>query len=197
MVTIPAAAHDDCVSLSDLRAEAEAILAEGVRSRKSPWRCLSVATISPDGHPEVRHVVLRGFDPVARTLRFHTDIRSPKWEELTRNPRVSVVGYDPGQQLQVRLRGLATCHYQDATAQTAWETSHVMSRSCYAAPHAPGTPLAVAPPAPRDCESGQAHFGAVVIAYNAMDVLKLASAGHHRAHFAWADGAYQETWLAP
>lgn len=189
--------HPEGAALADLRAEAEAALAEGLRSRKSPWRCLSLATVGPDGYPQARHVVLRGFDPLARCLRFHTDVRSPKWAELARNPHVAVLGYDPARQLQIRLRGRATCHHRDALAREAWQKSHVMSRACYAAAHAPGTELEGAPSNPVYGEQGQAHFGAVVIEYGEMDVLKLSSAGHRRACFGWTGKTYRETWLAP
>ena len=192
-------APDICVSAAPtaLRFEAEAALDEGVRRRKSPWRCLSVATVGHDGHPELRNLVLRGFDPVHRTLRFHTDVRSTKWAQLAQYPRVSILGYDAEPQLQIRLRGIATCHHNDATAQAAWDKSQMMSRACYAAAHAPGTPVDAPPMAPAYCETGANHFGALVATYSEMEVLKLSSDGHLRARFRWLGDACHESWLAP
>lgn len=190
---------NDCdpVLLSSLRAEAEGALEEGVRNRKSPWRCLSLATVGRDGDPELRNMVLRGFDPTDRKLRFHTDVRSAKWAQLEQRPIVSVLGYDQARQLQIRLRGVATCHHNDATAQAAWDKSHLMSRACYAAAHDPGTPVDGPPSAPAYCETGAQHFGALVARYAEMEVLKLSSGGHLRARFWWNDETYHETWLAP
>ena len=193
-------AHPDiCAAplLCALRSEAEAALDEGVRRRKSPWRCLSFATVGHDGHPELRNLVLRGFDPVERTLRFHTDVRSPKWGQLEQSASVSILGYDPERQLQIRLRGIASCHHDNAIARGAWDNSHVMSRACYAAAHAPGTPVDEPPPAPAYCETAARHFGALVARYSEMEVLKLSSGGHLRARFWWNGETYHETWLAP
>lgn len=197
MLTTDELLTDNSALLSDLRIEAEAVLAEGVRQRKSPWRCLALATIGHDGHPELRNLVLRGFDPVARTLRFHTDIRSPKWAELEQSPGASILGYDPARQLQIRLRAVARLHRNDATAQVAWDNSHRMSRACYAAAHAPGTPVDAPPTAPIPDEDGAQHFGALVACYSEMEVLKLSSGGHLRARFWWSGETCQETWLAP
>lgn len=181
----------------NFRAEAEGALEEGVRSRKSPWRCLALATVGRDGHPELRNLVLRDFDRTDRKLRFHTDVRSPKWAQVEHHASVSILGYDPVRQLQIRLRGTATCHYGDAIAQAAWEKSHRMSRACYAAAHAPGTQVDTPPTAPVCLDNGVNHFGVLIARYSEMEVLKLAAGGHRRARFAWTEETYQETWFAP
>lgn len=184
-------------ALITLRVEAEDLLAEGVRSRKSAWRCLAVATVGRDQHPELRNLVLRGYDRADRKLRFHTDVRSRKWAQLEQHSPVSILGYDPVRQLQIRLRGAASLHHGDAIAQAAWEKSHIMSRACYTAAHAPGTQVDTPPAAPVYGENGVDHFGVLIAEYAEMEVLKLSSGGHRRARFFWTGETFQDTWLAP
>jgi hypothetical protein len=73
-----------------------------------------------------------------------------------------------------------------------------MSRMCYAAPDAPGSPVPAPPPAPTDPEGGRENFCAVLLRVDTLDWLLLAAAGHRRARFAWdADGALTAAWIAP
>ncbi|MEO1273648.1 MAG: pyridoxamine 5'-phosphate oxidase, partial [Myxococcota bacterium] len=51
-------------------------LARGVHDRHSQFRTPTLVTVSPEGHPAARTVVLRHFDRNTRTLTLHTDRRS-------------------------------------------------------------------------------------------------------------------------
>ena len=59
------------------------LIEEGVRDRRSIFHLPTVASISVDGSPTIRTVVLRGVNVSERSLRFHTDRRSAKFLELT------------------------------------------------------------------------------------------------------------------
>src|SRR5438445_2258217 len=50
---------------------------------------MALATAGADGHPSVRHVLLKGLDE--RGLEFHTNYESRKARDLAVNPRASVV----------------------------------------------------------------------------------------------------------
>ena len=185
-------------TLDDALAEAFRLLSRAVADRRSPLHTPTLGTIAADGAPSLRTVVLRAFDPAARTLRIHTDRRSAKAAEIAANPRAMLHGYDAGAQVQVRLAGRATLHHDDATAETAWAASREMSRQCYAAAHAPGAPLPAPIPAPADPVAGRPNFAAVTLAIDSLDWLHLAHAGHRRARFAWdGAGSLSATWLAP
>ncbi len=69
-------------------------LAEGARDGRSPFRTPALATLGRDGAPQLRTVVLRGFDPAARSLSIHTDRRSAKVAELAADPRAALHVYD-------------------------------------------------------------------------------------------------------
>jgi len=185
-------------TLEEALAQAFALLARGVADRRSPFHTPTLATRDLDGAPNGRTVVLRAFDPAARSLRIHTDRRSAKAAEIAAEPRVMLHGYDAGAQVQLRLAATATLHLDDAVADAAWAASREMSRRCYAAPDAPGTEVALPPPAPADDEGGRANFAAVTLRLRSLDWLLLAHAGHRRARFDWdEEGGRAARWIAP
>jgi hypothetical protein len=187
----------DPPTLASCLERAFALLAEGVTNRRSPFHTPTLATIGLDGAPRARTLVLRGFDPAARTLRLHTDARSAKVAELAAEPRCALHGYDAAGGLQLRLTGRATVH-DDAVAEAAWQASRPSSRACYAIAPGPGTPVAEPPPAPRDPEAGRRHFRAILLRFERLEWLDLAASGHRRARFAWpAEGPPATTWLVP
>jgi pyridoxamine 5'-phosphate oxidase len=74
-------------------AEVEAVLPDAV--------CL--ATVDPDGAPDARMVLLKGFD--AEGFRFHTNYGSPKARDLDSAGRAALVFYWRELDRQVRVRG--------------------------------------------------------------------------------------------
>ncbi len=201
-----AAAHGQLAAstLPDILRDCFERLARGKADRRSPFHTPTMATIGLDGRPRQRVVVLRGVDPAARTLRFHTDRRSDKAAELARDPRVALTGYDPGAKIQIRVEGTAALHTDDAVADAAWEGSRMASRACYATAPAPGTPLGAPeafslPETDADILAGRAHFCAVVVAVARIEWLYLKFDGHRRARFEWprAGGEPVMDWLVP
>ena len=64
---------------------------------------MTLATVSKDGMPSARIVLLRGFDK--RGLVFYTDYRSQKGQELTENPNAALVFYWRELDRQIRVAG--------------------------------------------------------------------------------------------
>lgn len=183
-------------------AEAWRLIARGVKDRRSPFHTPSIATISTDGAPAVRTIVLRGADPARRTLRFHSDGRSRKITELIRDPRVSVHFYDPGRKIQLRATGTAMIHDGDDTATAAWAATRPFSRECYRVTPGPGAEIATPADAlfssaGPDGETGRDVFRAVSVAIDGLEWLYLAHQGHRRAIFRWASDTLDARWLVP
>lgn len=65
-----------------------------------------VATVSPDGQPSSRIVLLKGLDQ--QGFHFFTNQRSRKGEELAANPRCALLFPWHGMRRQVRVEGVAT-----------------------------------------------------------------------------------------
>lgn len=196
--TVPAY-YDD---LDATREHALALLARGVKDRRSGMHTFTVATIGPDGAPSLRTVVNRGFDAESRILRFHTDARSSKLAEMRADPRTSVHVYDPRAKIQLRMQTLASIHVDDGLRQAAWEATRDFSRECYRVLPAPGDSLAqpteVAFQSSQSGEEGVENFVAVSLAIQTLEWLYLAHQGHRRARFCWDEqGNLEQTWLVP
>lgn len=183
-------------------AEAMRLLSRAVADRRSPLHTPTIATVGLDGRPQLRTVVLRGFDTARRELRFHTDARSPKIAELRAEPRVGIHGYDPGAKIQIRIDATATLHAGDAVADNAWIASQPMSRVCYATAPAPGSAIGeggafTLPTGADEIAAGRENFVAVIAQIDALEWLHLAHTGHRRARFRWSEDGVEGTWLAP
>ena len=158
-------------------------LQTGTNSSHHAAHLLQLATVDTTGGPQLRTVVLRGAEPAAHWLRFHTDLRSPKYEEIRKQPRVALLGYDPNPRLQVRIDAVAAIHHKDPLARLAWERTPASSRASYASRRAPGEPVkdgTFAPPVTDADEVGFAHFVVVHCAIEVIDLLELDNEGHRR-----------------
>lgn len=189
--------YDD---LAGSLAEAWRLLVRGAADRRSPFHTMQVASIRPDGWPAVRTVVLRGVDPPARTLRFHTDRRAGKLADLAADPRVQIHLYDPGRKLQLRLDGLATVHADGPLHAACWAATRPMGRACYRTPAAPGQPLddpSVVIPEPEHADHGRDRFTVVTVRAETLDWLYLHVAGHRRARFDLTGAEPAGTWVGP
>ncbi len=201
--TAPTPITDEPDHYYDLAAVERAAWAEmvaGVRDRKHAFHQVTLATVDGEGLPQARIVVLRGADETARTIRFHTDVRSGKIEELAAAPACSVVLYDHAAKIQVRVVGTAQIHHRDAFAQSLWAEMRGFSKACYRQPFGPGAPVE-APEMVSDAEAlgdaeGFANFVAVTVAVNEFEWLYLAAKGHRRARIDYRDAGGRE-WLAP
>lgn len=175
----------------------------GVGSPKHPFHWPAVSTVAADGTPESRVVVLRRFDPAARTVTFHTDVRSPKVEHLRHTPRCAFLFFDPDAHLQLRLRATAAVHHADAVARREFGDLLPHTRATYAGLGPPGEPLPpdapfdYPPRPPVDEESAFGHFAAVVCAVVDADAVELHENGHRRAKLWWEAGEVRARRVRP
>jgi pyridoxamine 5'-phosphate oxidase len=78
-------------------------LDEATRTEPADPNAMALATVDADGLPDVRMVLLKGFDE--RGLVFYTNLDSQKGRELDRNPRAALLFHWKSRNRQVRLRG--------------------------------------------------------------------------------------------
>ena len=64
---------------------------------------MALATVDADGRPNVRMVLLKGFDEHGAV--FYTNTESPKGRELDANPQAALVFHWKSKNRQIRLRG--------------------------------------------------------------------------------------------
>jgi pyridoxamine 5'-phosphate oxidase len=76
---------------------------EAVKSEPRDPNAMSLATVDPDGMPDVRTVLLKGIDE--RGFVFYTNTESQKGRELAANPTAGLLFYWKSLNRQVRVRG--------------------------------------------------------------------------------------------
>jgi pyridoxamine 5'-phosphate oxidase len=76
---------------------------EAVKSEPRDPNAMSLATVDPDGMPDVRTVLLKGVDE--RGFVFYTNTESQKGRELAANPKAGLLFYWKTLNRQVRVRG--------------------------------------------------------------------------------------------
>ena len=185
-------------------------LGRAAKDRRSPWHTPMLATVGADGAPQARVLVLREVNRAGRLLRLHSDSRTPKVAQIAADPRVSVLLYDAGARLQLRIAGVARAESDGAVAARAWGDANLFARRCYTAPEAPGAladgPISGLPPElerrePTEAESlqGRANFSVILIEIERMEFLHLAVTGHRRGAFDWhaEHQRWSGYWLVP
>ena len=76
---------------------------EAVKSEPRDPNAMSLATVDPDGMPDVRTVLLKGIDE--RGFVFYTNTESQKGRELAANPKAGLLFHWKSLNRQVRVRG--------------------------------------------------------------------------------------------
>lgn len=191
-------------TLHDVRADMAQRLAQAARNRKCPMHTPVVATRDADA----RVMVLRAFDAAAWTLRFHTDVRSPKCAAIGSAAPVGVVLYDPPGKIQIRARGIGRIETDTPLVAQAWEESTNFARRCYlgegpgAMSDAPtsGLPAEVEGIEPDELQlvPARANFAVLLVELHSLDWFHLAHTGHVRAQFSRGEGGeWDGRWVAP
>ncbi len=156
-----------------------------------------------------RVVVLRRVEALKKSLFFHTDVRSGKWQDLKKENKLSCVFYDMPGRVQIRLAGTASLHTSDNIADEAWAKSSMSSRKIYLGEQGPsqkstsatsGLPATFNTNDPSEQESlaGRKNFGIICMKANWMEWLWLNSRGHRRASFTYENDILKHyTWLVP
>ncbi|MHA8105954.1 hypothetical protein [Aquirufa sp. 5-AUSEE-100C1] len=192
-------------NLSDLEKDCWHRLVTGAQKSRHPFHTPSVASFAKEGI-SLRTVVLRKAIEETRELRFHTDRRSPKWEELSLNPTISALFYDATERIQLRIKGQAVLYVDNEITSLAWEKTTLSSRRCYLTEFSPSSftdqPTSGLSEAVEqenlsleESEMGYQNFGIVSIQVESIDWLWLNHAGHRRAFFDYETMQFQ--WMIP
>ena len=184
------------------------LLIIGKSKAKSEFHQGYISTITND-FPSIRTVVLRHVNKSSNTISFHTDFRSKKIDELNNNKKVSMLFYDHGKKIQIKISGNAEIHNMNHVSKVAWEQSKAFSKKCYIVKNAPGS-LSDNPtsgyliehekklPENEILESGYKNFTMVTIQIASIEWLYLHRDGHRRAFFKYNNkNLIEKNWLTP
>lgn len=187
-------------TLDEVMDHAWHLLGQGVADRRHGFHHAVVASVSPNGRPRARTVILRAADRNANTLRFHTDIRSQKCRDLEANSAISIVFYDTESRTQLRIEGQASLHHGDEIARQGWAAAQPMSKLTYAITPEPGQLLDQpdghsTPPPQSDVAWAETNFVVVLVAIEQMQWFYLKQGGQLCAFFDAGKGI--ASWQVP
>ena len=177
---------------------AKLILSEAVPNTQTLFPTPVVSTIH-ENKIVSRVMVLREFNFDNKILRFHTDNRAAKIDNITKNSSSTVIGYDPDLKIQIKMQGHTEVHIDDEVAKMAWNESTPRSKKCYSVKG--GSTKEIEDPQDYDIqdfivEDGYKNFAVLIFKFQSLEFLYLKSSGHRRAIHKWDDNQ-TSTWLVP
>ncbi len=155
-----------------------ATLERAVRDHGGELRHVQLATVSPDGRPRLRTLVLRGFASAPACLEVHSDARAGKVRDIDRASQVSLLAWSPAERLQLRFEGAARLHRGDDVARARWDGLSPNARNAYGLRATPGSEIADPADQPHLPPHEQfQQFTVILISPASVDVLRLEPEG--------------------
>lgn len=158
--------------------EGLAALGRSVHDHNGELRNVQLATMSPEGWPNVRTLVLRGFGRSPACAELHSDARAPKVRDIDHCGRVTLLAWSAAEHLQLRFTGTAMLHRADDVASARWEGLSPAARKPYGLRAVSGAPIedpAVQPHLPAELRSAQ--FVVIMVSLVTVDILRLGADG--------------------
>lgn len=167
-------------------------LALGIADATHPARRPTFATVSKDGWPEARTVVLRTADKDTSELTIHTDLYSDKIKSLQNAPRAALHIWDATQDLQIRIQAEVRVQSGPQT-HDLWDKIPDHAQQSYGVTPPPGTPINDALDYVKDPDP--ATFAILLCRVMHIDAVHLGP-DHRRCSFSRV-GHWQGQWLSP
>lgn len=154
---------------------------------------VTLATADATGQPECRTVVLRGADRRRATIETYSDSETPKVRDITANPKVSVLIWQPAFRIQIRLNGTSEI-IAGRELDQEWKKLPPHSKKNYGMTPPPGTEISEASKYER--RPSITRFSKLLITVNEIDVVHMQRGSDIRAQFSQSDD-WAGKWLAP
>ena len=173
-----------------------------IKGRDDDLHILNLVTIDKKNIPNTRNIVIRDFSEKKLTIRFHTDKRSSKISDIQNNNKISLLGYERKDRLQIRFDAEATIIDSDEFLLDIWKTMYPMSRESYRVIESPGSKIKSLEDIKFEEEDDQGlngfeNFVAVSCDIQSIEVLYLHHAGHLRASYINNNGKLNGEWIVP
>ena len=159
--------------------------------KNHPFRYFTLSTVSPEGLPEARIVVLRHFDAVNYQFKVYTDARTPKIAALEKNNKAELLFYDHRKLMQIRVQ--AECVEQQADA-LLFSQQHEGAQKDYTTAVPPGTPLKGMDQLDYTTEN---HFTVLTFKAQQIDYLRLKRPNHQRAVYTRTEEQWNGSFVSP
>ena len=173
-----------------------------IEGRDDDLHILNLVTIDKKNIPNTRNIVIRDFSEKKLTIRFHTDKRSSKISDIQNNNKISLLGYERKDRLQIRFDAEATIIDSDEFLLDLWKSMYPMSRECYRVIESPGSKIKSLEDIKFEEDDDQGlngfeNFVAVSCDIQSIEVLYLHHAGHLRASYINNNGKLNGEWIVP
>jgi general stress protein 26 len=177
--------------LDKLLKDSKKQLKSALKHKKHPFRYFTLSTLSLNGAPQSRTVVLRDFDSENLILTIFTDSRSKKVEELKEDKRAELLFYDPNQLLQLTIKVNLT---ESKSSPEKFNQLPEPTKKDYCSLQGPGVSVKGPDAVKYDFEKG--YFIKLKFQAYQIEYLKLKRPNHLRAKFLIEDG-WQGEFLVP
>jgi len=173
-----------------------------IEGRDDDLHILNLVTVDEKNIPNTRNVVIRDFSEENLNIRFHTDKRSTKISDIKNNNKISLLGYERKDKLQIRFDAEATIIDSDEFLLDIWKGMYPMSRECYRVIESPGSKIKSLEDIKFEEEDDQGlngfeNFVAVSCDIQTIEILYLHHAGHLRASYTNNNGKLNGEWIVP
>ena len=185
----------------------EQSMSNALKNSAHPYRTFSLASLE-EKMPSLRTVVLRDFSIDDRFFDCHSDVRSPKINQLKNNNKFSALFYSSQKKIQLRFKGAVKIFHKNSITKQRWKNITPSSKRCYMGPFSPSESLEEYHPNipddvkfknPSDQESSVGYNNFVIIRcqFHEIDFLKLKYSGHQRCKFIFNKENVKVNWVAP
>ena len=177
-------------------------LKRAVKKRNDDLHLLNFVTVDDRNRPNTRNIVLRDFSIEDLIVRFHTDKRSSKIQDIKVNRDVCLIGYDKRAKLQIRIDAEAKAVEDEEILMDIWHKMYPMSRECYRVSKSPGEEIKSLSEIKFDEDNesnliGYDNFVAIRCDIKSLEILYLGHAGHIRARYINSNGSLNGEWIVP
>jgi len=180
------------LDLGEFLDHAWSLMTRGVADPKSVAKNPTFSTISDEGFPAMRTVVLRRADRKANCLEIHTDIQTNKVFSLKKNNLAGLHFWIPKAKFQIRASVVVDI-FTGSQVEDQWNKIPMQSRVSYGSKPSPGSEIK----GPFDYQKlpEQDKFAVLKCDIRELDLLYL-GALHQRAVYKIGDPSIS-TWVAP
>lgn len=201
--------NDTPYTLLDLETLAWKKLVNGSVKKKNGFRTMCVGTVGENNTAALRIVVNRKVDEAQKTIFFHTDNRSRKYDDLLKDNRISLLFYDARQRVQIVVKAHATLHNNNAVKNDRWKATSPQARLGYMTNEPPNTKSDIptlgynerfSSTKPTDAESDvfQGNFAVVACVVYELEFLYLDFSGNRKANFYYENNVLKDSfWAVP
>ncbi|WP_025742514.1 pyridoxamine 5'-phosphate oxidase family protein [Aquimarina pacifica] len=169
-------------------------LNNAVKNPGHPFRYFTLATISNDGSPRMRTVVLRSIDDQLN-LFFYTDKRSKKVKHIEQQDSIGLLFMDLEKNIQISMQASALVIYDEKVLNAIWQQIPEKSRKDYTSHLPPGTKIT--DPENVNYIEGQHFFTAIKLVPQRIEYLQLKKNNHIRVIFNKENDEWSGHFLVP